>query len=45
VLVVNPLARLFWVSFQDPDSGALTAANYLDGVRRWRYFEGARSTR
>jgi len=39
VLVVNPLARLFWVSFQDPDSGALTLANYLSAFGRWRYIE------
>jgi iron(III) transport system permease protein len=39
VLVVNPLARLFWVSFQDPDSGALTLANYLTAFGRWRYIE------
>ena len=39
VLVVNPLARLFWVSFQDPDSGALTLANYLTAFGRWRYVE------
>jgi len=39
VLVVNPLARLFWVSFQDPESGALTLANYLSAFGRWRYIE------
>ena len=39
VLVVNPLARLFWVSFQDPQSGALTVANYLTAFGRWRYVE------
>jgi len=39
VLVVNPLARLFWVSFQDPDSGALTLTNYLTAFGRWRYIE------
>jgi iron(III) transport system permease protein len=39
VLVVNPLARLFWVSFQDPDTGALTLANYLTAFGRWRYIE------
>ena len=39
VLVVNPLARLFWVSLQDPQSGALTLANYLTAFDRWRYVE------
>jgi len=39
VLVVNPLARLFWVSLQDPQSGALTLANYLTAFGRWRYVE------
>jgi iron(III) transport system permease protein len=38
VLVVNPLARLFWVSFQDAD-GAFTLANYLTAFGRWRYVE------
>ena len=39
VLVINPLARLFWVSFQDPDGGGLTLANYLTAFGRWRYVE------
>ena len=39
VLVVNPLARLFWVSFQDPESGGFTVANYLTAYGRWRYVE------
>ena len=39
VLVVNPLARLFWVSFQDPQGGTLTLANYLTAFGRWRYVE------
>jgi iron(III) transport system permease protein len=39
VLVVNPLARLFWVSFQDPDVGGLTLTNYLIAFGRWRYVE------
>jgi iron(III) transport system permease protein len=39
VLVVNPLGRLFWVSLQDPQSGALTFANYLTAFGRWRYVE------
>ena len=38
VLVVNPLARLFWVSFQHPD-GSLTLANYVTAFGRWRYVE------
>lgn len=39
VLVVNPLARLTWTSFQDPDTGAFTLANYLTAYGRWRYVE------
>jgi iron(III) transport system permease protein len=39
VLVVNPLARLLWVSFQAPDGGAFTLANYLTAFGRWRYVE------
>jgi iron(III) transport system permease protein len=38
VLVVNPLARLLWVSFQDADGG-LTLANYASAYGRWRYVE------
>jgi iron(III) transport system permease protein len=39
VLVVNPLARLFWVSLQDPSGGGLTLANYVTAYSRWRYVE------
>ncbi len=39
ILVVNPLARLFWVSFQDPTTGVLTLGNYLTAFGRWRYIE------
>jgi iron(III) transport system permease protein len=39
VLVVNPLARLFWVSFQAPEVGGLTLANYATAFGRWRYIE------
>mgnify|MGYP003576571033 CR=1 FL=1 len=28
VLVVNPLARLLWTSFQHPDTGGFTLENY-----------------
>jgi len=38
VLVVNPLARLVWTSFQDP-SGGLTIANYAAAYGRWRNVE------
>ncbi|HEV8474768.1 MAG TPA: iron ABC transporter permease [Methylomirabilota bacterium] len=38
VLVVNPLARLFWVSFEGPDGG-WTLANYVTAFGRWRYVE------
>jgi iron(III) transport system permease protein len=37
-LVVNPLLRLFIVSFQD-DSGAFTLANYVGAYSRLRYIE------
>src|SRR5512147_1940726 len=39
VLVINPLARLLWSSFQDPDTGALTLANYVGAYGRWRHIE------
>src|SRR5512132_3665516 len=39
LLVINPLARLLWVGFQDGDSGALTLGNYLAAYGRWRYLE------
>jgi iron(III) transport system permease protein len=39
VLVVNPLARLLWASFQHPDTGALTLDNYAAAYGRWRYVE------
>ena len=39
LLVVNPLARLTWTSFQDPDTGGFTLANYLTAYGRWRYVE------
>src|SRR5262245_62450643 len=39
VLVVNPLARLFWTSFQHPDTGAFTLENYFSAYGRWRYVE------
>ena len=37
VLVVNPLARLLWVSLQGPNG--LTLANYATAFSRWRYIE------
>jgi iron(III) transport system permease protein len=36
-LVVNPLLRLLIVSFQQPDAGALTLANYAAAYSRARY--------
>jgi iron(III) transport system permease protein len=39
VLVVNPLARLLWTSFQHPDTGAFTLDNYAAAYGRWRYVE------
>ncbi len=39
MLVVNPLARLTWTSFQDPDTGGFTLANYFTAYGRWRYVE------
>jgi iron(III) transport system permease protein len=39
VLVVNPLARLLWTSFEDPQTGAFTLANYVTAYGRWRYVE------
>ena len=38
VLVVNPIARLLWVSLQSP-SGGLTLDNYVKAFSRWRYVE------
>ncbi|HKI99516.1 MAG TPA: iron ABC transporter permease [bacterium] len=38
-LVVNPLARLFLVSFQHQDSGTFTLANYIYAYSRWRYLQ------
>ena len=39
LLVVNPLARLLWTSFQHPDTGAFTLENYVTAYSRWRYIE------
>ncbi|MEZ5738255.1 MAG: iron ABC transporter permease [Burkholderiaceae bacterium] len=39
VLVVNPLVRLFIVSFQDGDTGAFTLANYAAAYGRSRYVD------
>jgi iron(III) transport system permease protein len=39
VLVVNPLARLVWTSFQQADTGALTLGNYVAAYGRWRNVE------
>jgi iron(III) transport system permease protein len=39
LLVINPLARLLWASFQHPETGALTVDNYAAAYGRWRYLE------
>jgi len=39
LLVINPLVRLLWTSFQDPDTGALTLGNYAAAYGRWRNVE------
>jgi iron(III) transport system permease protein len=39
LLVVNPLARLVWSSFQNGETGAFTLANYATAYGRWRYVE------
>ncbi|HKW95695.1 MAG TPA: iron ABC transporter permease [Methylomirabilota bacterium] len=39
LLVVNPLARLLWASFQHPDTGAFTLENYVAAYGRWRHVE------
>ena len=39
VLVINPLARLLWTSFEHPDTGAFTLENYVAAYSRWRYIE------
>jgi iron(III) transport system permease protein len=38
-LVVNPLLRLLLVSFQEPDTGAFTLANYAAAYSRSRYVD------
>ena len=38
-LVVNPLLRLLVVSFQQPDTGSFTLANYVAAYSRSRYLE------
>jgi len=39
VLVINPLARLLWTSFENVDTGRFTLANYAAAYGRWRYLE------
>ena len=39
LLVVNPLARLLWASFEHPETGAFTLENYAAAYGRWRYVE------
>ena len=37
--MINPLGRLLWASFQDPDTGAFTLGNYAAAYGRWRNVE------
>jgi len=39
ILVINPLARLLIVSFQDGETGAFTLANYLSAYGRTRHID------
>jgi iron(III) transport system permease protein len=39
ILVVNPLFRLLLVSFEQPDTGAFTLANYAAAYSRSRYLD------
>ena len=39
VLVINPLARLLIVSFQDGNTGAFTLANYVSAYGRTRHLD------
>jgi iron(III) transport system permease protein len=39
LLVINPLARLLWASFEHPETGAFTLENYAAAYGRWRYVE------
>src|SRR3970282_2457273 len=39
VLVVNPLARLLWASFEHGATGGFTLDNYAAAYGRWRYLE------
>jgi iron(III) transport system permease protein len=44
LLVVNPLFRLLLTSLEDPASGALTFANYIEAFSRLRYLIGFRNS-
>jgi iron(III) transport system permease protein len=39
ILVINPLARLLLVSFQDGDTGAWTLSNYMSAYGRTRHLD------
>jgi iron(III) transport system permease protein len=43
-IVVNPILRLIVVSFEDPDSGAFTLANYITAYGRARHIEALLNT-
>ena len=38
-LVASPMVRLVAASFQDPQTGAFTFANYFEAYGRWRHIE------
>src|SRR3954447_431704 len=38
-LVASPMVRLVAASFQDPDTGGFTFANYFEAYGRWRHIE------
>ena len=38
-LVASPMVRLVAASFQDPQTGAFTVANYFEAYGRWRHIE------
>jgi iron(III) transport system permease protein len=43
-IVVNPLARLLLVSFEDAEGGGYTLQNYAEAYGRWRYVQALINT-
>ena len=43
-IVVNPLARLLLVSFEDAEAGGYTLQNYAEAYGRWRYVQALINT-